>query len=48
MSLLRCLTKEMFLPTLIEQHYQSDPFNFLGLLDWVGDGGASINLPVVW
>jgi hypothetical protein len=29
-----------------EQHYESDAFNFRGLLDWGGDGGASINLPV--
>lgn len=28
--------------------HQSDAFNFRGLLDWGGEGGASINLPVVW
>jgi len=37
-----------FSPLLFEQNYQSDPFNFLGRLDWGGDGGASINLPVVF
>ena len=25
--------------------YSSDAFNFLGLLDWAGDDGASDNLP---
>lgn len=28
--------------------HQSDAFNFRGLLDWGGEGGASINLPVVF
>ena len=31
--------------TYLEDH-RSDPFCFLGLLDWAGDDGASDNLPV--
>jgi hypothetical protein len=46
MAYLGCLTRVFILT--FEQHYQSDPFNFLGRFDWGGDGGASINLPVDW